>query len=400
MGLEYGSRFRPLTDMTAHPLEHKVVASIKNDVREAESPYAVHPGILDGMPQSLGPALTRGLTRLFKKLALPTYIDEFYVRPPPKKDMRLLSQITEERTSSYIGDIIAVSDGQVVVEMKGFQASVISDGYDDEAGEDHDPHAAVELEWKEDVNLMDPAVLITRAKDRDAIHVELDRFSSLCFAETVDMLQGVEPTREHLKLFFDWLVGLVNQIKKGSYPGLQNKEDMALCENPVERRVVLEEMYTQLQQTEVHPAATAIYRIMKNSTGIFDGTTEELGILLEDNVLHLLYDLMQNSEYSGFIDVLGHRKPNLRVLEIGAGTGGTTATVLPILRSAYGERMYGSYTYTDISAGFFPAAKERFKEYAAVEFAILDVTKDPVEQGFEPESFDLVFASNVRLLTK
>ena len=104
---------------------------------------------------------------------------------------------------------------------------------------------------------------------------------------------------------------------------------------------------------------------------------------------------MQNTEYSEFLDLVAHYKPNLKILEIGAGTGGTTSTVLPRLKSAYGERMYLSYTYTDISSGFFISARERFNDYPAVEYAILDISKDPIEQGFEAESFDLIIACNV-----
>ena len=40
----------------------------------------------------------------------------------------------------------------------------------------------------------------------------------------------------------------------------------------------------------------------------------------------------------------------LRILEVGAGTAGLAAQLLPLL-----ERGVHSYTFTDVSAGFFPA---------------------------------------------
>jgi SAM-dependent methyltransferase len=52
-------------------------------------------------------------------------------------------------------------------------------------------------------------------------------------------------------------------------------------------------------------------------------------------------------------------------------------------------------SYTDISSGFFPAAKERFKDFSHIEFATLDITKDPIAQGFLEEGFDLIIAANV-----
>lgn len=102
-------------------------------------------------------------------------------------------------------------------------------------------------------------------------------------------------------------------------------------------------------------------------------------------------------DYSPLLQSLGHNKPTLRVLEIGAGTGGTTSNLLSGLQSEFGERLYSKYSYTDISAGFFVAAKERFKDHPNIEFSVLDISKDPLEQGFEEESYDLILAANVGL---
>jgi len=80
----------------------------------------------------------------------------------------------------------------------------------------------------------------------------------------------------------------------------------------------------------------------------------------------------------------------LRILEIGAGTGGTTAEVLPHLPP---ERV--SYRFTDISPFFLARAQERFRDYPFLSFSALDLEKDPASQGLEGEQFDLVIAANV-----
>jgi phospholipid N-methyltransferase len=97
-----------------------------------------------------------------------------------------------------------------------------------------------------------------------------------------------------------------------------------------------------------------------------------------------------------FFQLLGHMQPQMKVLEIGAGTGGLTAKVLEHLRSSYGERLYLQYTFTDVSSGFFPAANKRFAEYQAIEYKVLDISRHPLEQGFQHEEYDLIIASNVR----
>ena len=86
----------------------------------------------------------------------------------------------------------------------------------------------------------------------------------------------------------------------------------------------------------------------------------------------------------------------LRVIEVGAGTGSATASVLPELP----EGRY-LYTYTDISAGFFSEAEGRFGDRGgAIDYRPLDIEKDPIDQGFEPNGYDLLIASNVLHATR
>lgn len=62
---------------------------------------------------------------------------------------------------------------------------------------------------------------------------------------------------------------------------------------------------------------------------------------------------------------------------------------------------YGSYTYTDISASFFPDAQELFKAHdAKFVYKVLDVEQEPTEQGFSERRYDLIVASNVLHATK
>jgi len=80
----------------------------------------------------------------------------------------------------------------------------------------------------------------------------------------------------------------------------------------------------------------------------------------------------------------------LRVLEIGAGTGGTTSSVLPALPPGRTE-----YVFTDVSPLFTGRASEKFRAYPFVRYEVLDITRDPQAQGFAPGAFDMVIAANV-----
>ena len=84
------------------------------------------------------------------------------------------------------------------------------------------------------------------------------------------------------------------------------------------------------------------------------------------------------------------RGRRIRILEIGAGTGGTTSAILPRLDAARVD-----YVYTDISPAFFVKASEKFSGYPFVDFQALDISKDPAGQGFAGQRFDIVVAANV-----
>ena len=86
----------------------------------------------------------------------------------------------------------------------------------------------------------------------------------------------------------------------------------------------------------------------------------------------------------------------LRVIEVGAGTGSATASVLPELPEGQFD-----YTYTDISAGFFAEAEARFGDGGGcIEYRPLDIEKDPVAQGFDAHGYDVLIASNVLHATR
>ena len=86
----------------------------------------------------------------------------------------------------------------------------------------------------------------------------------------------------------------------------------------------------------------------------------------------------------------------LRVIEVGAGTGSATASVLPELPEGRFD-----YMYTDISAGFFAEAEERFGDAGGcIEYRPLDIEKDPVDQGFDAHGYDVLLASNVLHATR
>ncbi|HWV58661.1 MAG TPA: methyltransferase, partial [Longimicrobiales bacterium] len=80
---------------------------------------------------------------------------------------------------------------------------------------------------------------------------------------------------------------------------------------------------------------------------------------------------------------------SVRVLEVGAGTGGTTAWLLPVLPP---DRT--SYDYTDVSDVFLDHGRERFAGYGFLRTLRFDLEKGVAAQGFQPGSYDVIVAAN------
>jgi malonyl CoA-acyl carrier protein transacylase/SAM-dependent methyltransferase len=91
-------------------------------------------------------------------------------------------------------------------------------------------------------------------------------------------------------------------------------------------------------------------------------------------------------------DVLSKADPSrkIKILEIGAGTGGTTGFLLGQLADVSGLRF--QYTFTDISSSLIALARKRFQKYDFMQYTTLNVDQDPPEAMLG--QYDVVISSN------
>lgn len=136
------------------------------------------------------------------------------------------------------------------------------------------------------------------------------------------------------------------------------------------------------------------------------GSTNPVTILFGNMpALQIMEDFYANSPMMStltdhlitYLDILIHSKqpqtPHtpFRILEIGAGTGGTTTRVVEMLKtSGYAVE----YTFTDLSPAFVAQAKRKYaQEYPWMDFALLNLEKEIPESW--RGKYDLVLGANV-----
>ena len=119
------------------------------------------------------------------------------------------------------------------------------------------------------------------------------------------------------------------------------------------------------------------------------GSTSDAEKLYQDAPVARTYNTLVSEAVTTALQRLTS-KDKIRILEIGGGTGGTTSYILPELSV---EQTH--YVFTDVSPMFTNQAQHKFNKYDFVEYQVLDISRDPLSQGFEPHNFDLIVAANV-----
>lgn len=82
----------------------------------------------------------------------------------------------------------------------------------------------------------------------------------------------------------------------------------------------------------------------------------------------------------------------LRILELGAGTGGTTKHIIETLLNVSHEDIKLSYTFTDLSSSLVAAAKRKFAKWPFVQYAVMDIETEPTAQFLG--SYDIILSTN------
>ncbi|XPS73997.1 Mycolipanoate synthase [Ascochyta lentis] len=389
VGLKYGPLFRGLYDITASPVGQAAKAKVADHSTDPNA-YALHPSTMDMVLQSQGIALAQGQYCRFNSLWLPTFIGEFYVSD--KGTLRTLDVYTSSAIvqSSAIASSYGMVDEELAYVLRGLKgAKMTNSGEQQETGQGY-----LSLEWHPSIDFVRHDTLIRPTEDVTYDLVFLDRLSLMCAAEIQYEAKGITSfAQPHFARFMNsmetqlcdehWQSFIPDAAELIAMSHEQRQTEIAVCRG-------------RSKGTRFENVVEVMWRVCSNIVDILEGRRLFLDIALEDGALPGFYNESNSlSDVQDWFVALGTSKPYLRILEIGAGTGGTTACVLQALQSRQKERLYQTYTITDVSAGFLSQCRERFNNYSDLKYAMLDISADPVQQGFEPESFDLIIASNV-----
>ncbi|KAI1300936.1 putative polyketide synthase [Xylaria venustula] len=392
IGFQYSGLFRGLQSITAATTANKAAAIVpipdELDIRSMTA--SIHPSVLDRCFQLFTVAAYRGLGRNMDRVAVPSFIEEIIISAS-SSSLEVNADISTLEGGSFMGNLAAHSDGEPCLTVKGLKASVLTN--DDRAENDR---IISRIEWQRSSEFLDLSSHMHPERDSSTpkAWTLLEELIALCILDHQQNLKLAKTTPSHLNSFFNWMQKYTKRYMSGANRFLSCDLHLELLDGEA-RLARIEEIVAGVSNSQYSMLFTGIYRLFLAAPSIFEGKTHPLGVLLEDDILAQIYIAADALDFQSALRVISNTQPRLRILEVGAGTGGTTAKVLAALKSSFGERLYATYMYTDISSGFMNAAKARFSDYDRVEYAVLDITKDPAEQGFELGVYDLVVCANV-----
>jgi hypothetical protein len=228
--------------------------------------------------------------------------------------------------------------------------------------------------------------------------------ATLFLADALKMIKS-QPTDNmppHHHKFLKWMEAQISQHESGMLPLYDENTRKKYGNN----RDLIQSLHEEVQASG--PRGELIMRIGPAIYPIMAGQTDALQLMFrQDDLMQRFYSdtaISGNlgSQITEFFSVIRRSRTKLRILEVGAGTGGATQLVLDSLApldktsTSLDRSAISSYTYTDISMGFFEKARERFEPWSElIEFKTLDVEQEASAQGFELGSFDIVLAANV-----
>ncbi|KNG83443.1 hypothetical protein ANOM_008035 [Aspergillus nomiae NRRL 13137] len=393
LGLDYGPTFERLADIKADPLVNTASANVPYSEELHQTHYSLHPTTADCALQLLSVAACRGLRRKLNRLVVPVSIEHVYV-DELASTVHLQAFAEELENKKLKGSVMGVIHGSVVFAFSGCVLAPLT-------GETSDMDEIgtlniSRLEWATRLEDIPGSDLIYSTTHGTSLISSCEELVVLCMLETLHEVdsQSLKPQSPYLQQYVAWLRKQVHSMKNGSYNLVFKSQRWAMLDSK-NRKVLIQELIDDPDRSRCAPVDALVLRVYQNIRELCHGSVSGIDLLYQEDGLKNFYDVIANLDLSCLFSTLGHENPSLRVLEIGAGTGGTTALALNGLTMSDGPRLYSRYCYSDISAGFFPAARERFRRFHGIDFAILDISQDPLDQGFEAQEFDLVVAANV-----
>lgn len=422
LGFEYGPAFQLLTNLRINE-KNSAVGDVRlsplntSEHLHSPTPLTIHPTTLDCLLQLSYVAWTKGGNEAVPT-AIPRSIETLWIS---STGLSLLGDSPlKAYTSGHFGSpesqIAAFNPetNELLAIVEGAKLAVTAGEQENSLDTENSTLLAYHRAVKPDFTLLKQEQIFEYCQQFEKSGTEpVEVFNDVHRAVLAAMwhavrhfkAQGRIPTAPHLQRYFSWIERLVQDVENG-HNDMFHREWLSFPTDDDSRSILLGRLKENHGSRGVFYATVAehLISILEEKADVHELLFA--GALARDYYRQTATESKCNAASAHFIDLLAHKNPGMKILEIGAGTGGYTATALEAL--AGGEvgdeslpRRYAQFDFTDISKSFFSDAQEIFcAEGDRLDFKVLDIETDPEAQSFEAASYDLILAASVLHATR
>lgn len=392
LGIEHGDAFRNIISTCTDGNDSLSVIrtpSIQTSVPVlAEQSDVIHCITLDCCLQTYFTSLMsedQGVLKLKSIDALA--ISDGVLKKPGDQHHVLTSQ--SSTGSPYMADIIVKSIGTLsellnpIVVASGISFYKVPTAIADAASQNI--QICHRIRWELDIDHINLNRSIIFSHDKSVIQLVVDRTNSLdrisdflvrkCLSELNE--SDIDRAHKHHKSLYCWMKKHTDENPRGKIPD-----------------------QSRLKQEAFSYGATGqmVYHLGSKLSAVIRGEAEPLSLMKQEGMLSQLYaDDEHISCYRymcQYVDLLIHKRHDMRILEIGAGTGNATAPILRTLKAVKSGNW--QYDFTDASNSALERAETEFSSWTPrIHFKKLNIELPLAEQAFDESSYDLIIAADV-----
>ena len=435
IGIDYGSSFQGIYELWSGGNQALAQIKLPEELIAQTIDYQFHPALLDAALQVIAHALPKVDS---DKTYLTVGVEEFKVYRSPGLSLwayaSLLTPVVESEKSLTAQVTLVSPDGEIIATVKGLQVKLANKQTLLGTETESITNWLYEVEWRTKGllgKLLPPDFLIPP--------VEVSQKLTPSLTELVTQVDNAR-TSEIGKILEELSVDYIVQALGSMGWSYQPTESFDL-EGAVQRLAIVpsqrrlfqrlleilaevgilqsQQQRWQVQQTlqKVNPSEqsqsllsqypeeaatlTLLDRCASQLAVVLRGAIDPVQLVFPQGDLTTATQLYQDSSVAKVMNTIVEKtitqaieklppSRGIRLLEIGAGTGGTTSYILPHLNPNQTE-----YIFTDIGALFTSKAQEKFRDYRFVGYKTLDIEVDPTSQGFESHQYDVIIAANV-----
>ncbi|KAL7755590.1 hypothetical protein ACKLNR_014688 [Fusarium oxysporum f. sp. zingiberi] len=401
LGIEHGPTFQTLSDLAADPRQKMATARVALNTTAGalaggESSYTLHPTALDGMFQLGLIACAGGQVEEANTAFVPLHLVRLYLKAGAGQESAdAIAHSTVNGTKSAKLHLQLLNKaGEVVIQMRDL--TFIKYGRSAECHDKAFSSPFSRVSWKPHF----PALTNTQFRrlfpppqenlERIGPLERVDKIVALVLFDIYDEFLRPDKNFQPPSELGHWVSWARKTVETDQREAMVQARELSA----EDRQQLLNRLYDEAGDDPESKAAKILHA---NMGYILHAKKTSLEVLVPDGLLTAMYQeghmlVGAYPQLSNALRCLGHASPRLRILEIGAGTGGATRVAMRALSCLNGIKSYASYTFTDISPGFLTSAKSSLEEFPDMEFSILDIEQDPEEQGYEAV-YDVVLAS-------